>query len=146
MKVSLLATFEKPLFGIGFGVFNYLFRHVNFNFPDNLIQFGGHNASPHNLYFAVMVEVGIPALLCLGIFGIQLFRLLFNLDRHTSLLTHRNQQWWLIQYMFGCITAILVTQIFTNGFFYLSLWILVAFIINASSIVSNQIETYTETF
>lgn len=139
------SALEFPLFGSGFGTFKYLHRYASFDWPADLFARGDpeSNKAAHNLYFSLVAETGFLSWLFLSIFGWRFSRLLLRLSRQTSSAGMR-REWWLVQCLMGCGAALLVSRLFTTGFFVLAFWALLAILISASSIIKTSVETATQ--
>lgn len=141
---GLRSASEFPLSGTGFGTFKYLHRYASFDWPADLFERANPqlNKSAHNLYLSLVAETGFLSLLFLGIFWWLLWRLLRRLSRETSLAGMR-QRWWLVQFLMACSAALLVSRVFTTGFFVSAFWALLGILISASSVIKASIDAAT---
>lgn len=139
---GLRSALEFPLFGSGFGTFKYLHRYASFDWSADLLARDDPelNKAAHNLYLSLVAETGFLSWLFLSIFGWRFLRLLLRLSRETSSAGMR-RQWWLVQCLMGCSAALLVSRLFTTGFFVLAFWALLAILISASSIIETSMHS-----
>jgi len=129
-KHSLKLFKENLLFGIGFG-----------NYPHfgQVLPSGGHMAGAHNDFLQIAAETGIFGLMIFSFYFIFIFKksysLLFDLSSENNIATA----------LAVFITAITITSLSTNPFFYLDInvvnncylfWVIIAILVNYSHLIS----------